>query len=1112
MKKAITILLAAAMALGLMVPLAGAATLRNSATVTVSVSSRREYLSKSTGGTIGGGYWEYTSNDGIQGTAYCVNWGLLGPSSSKRLPLQAYNRSPHTMGAFANGYPQRSLEQFQELHAGDVRGIENLTEVEYQYATQLAVWATCGQLAVPGTAFTAGRASVVVPTSDAQQIRIYDSIAAILQQASSWTQTLYTGMYLRAEENADIRGVEIVHRSGLEGAANSGQDGIRKETIGGTEYYTRTLYVSSATSTWIDGYTTKVYSTDAPQGTIFTAENGSPLETEQQNGITYYKVDTSQYRETSLNANGIEFYGAFKLCLPVDSTAEEGALTVKALGGAAQYNLYLAYNSDASEQSFIVSDPGYITCDAVMPVSWTRTGADTASLRLVKSGEGGAPLEGVSFTLTGDRGTVVTGATDRDGVITWQDLPVDESYTLSEDAAPEGYTLMDPVNLTLTPGTNYKTVVNHTERVFTIRKVDAQNGSALEGAVFRFEQIDGDYVTTAATGFDGALQFVGDALPYGSYRVTEVQAPAGYEKDAAVETVEWDGAQDVTLTFQNVRQPALIVSKVDGVTGVSLPGAVFNLYKDGALIGSAATNDSGEFRFPLVAGEGYYEVAETVAPDGYQLDRTRHGIYIDPYDPQIQEDPVLTVENFSHPSLRIIKVDQASGQRMPGVTFALYHDGALYDTLTTGEQGEINLYNAPAGAWLVQEVAAGDDHVVNSIPQQIELEAGQRETQTLVFFNQRKPGIHLVKVDSQTMRSIPGVRFEFKQVGGSFRQEFVTGENGEIDLSKLEPGAYEVRELEAPEGYLVDDGVRVVQIRPDETANFVFTNTPMPSLRLIKVSSDGAPLAGVHFRIARVEDGSHYLDRVTDENGEINVSGLEPGVYSVVETATVSGHILDTGEFHVELFPGETSTLTIENQKRPSLVIYKTDADTGAPVPGTVFLVEAAGGHSVDEVKTDTQGRAVLDNLLPGVYQISEKSVPAPYLLDAESQMVTLYANREHTVYFENHKKPTLTIQKVDSITGSPIEGAKFQVWYGSNDTETGELDDLGTYFTGANGQIVLEDLRDGWYRVTELEPAPGFTIREPATQEFYIQGGESKTVTFQNVPLSAIAKEDQTK
>ena len=53
-----------------------------------------------------------------------------------------------------------------------------------------------------------------------------------------------------------------------------------------------------------------------------------------------------------------------------------------------------------------------------------------------------------------------------------------------------------------------------------------------------------------------------------------------------------------------------------------------------------------------------------------------------------------------------------------------------------------------------------------------------------------------------------------------------------------------------------------------------------------------------------------------------------------------------------------------------------------------------------------------------------------------------------------------------------------------------------------------MEGLRDGWYKVTELEPAPGFTIKEPATQEFYITGGKDKTVTFQNVPLNAIVVE----
>ena len=188
----------------------------------------------------------------------------------------------------------------------------------------------------------------------------------------------------------------------------------------------------------------------------------------------------------------------------------------------------------------------------------------------------------------------------------------------------------------------------------------------------------------------------------------------------------------------------------------------------------------------------------------------------------------------------------------------------------------------------------------------------------------------------------------------------------------------------------------MVQIDPNENANFVFTNTPKPALRLIKVSSDGSPLAGVHFRIARIEDGSRYLDRVTDENGEINITDLEPGVYSVKETATVSDHILDLREYHVELFPGQTSTITIENQRRPDLVVYKRDADTGEPVPNTVFLVEAADGHSVDEIKTDAEGKAVLTNLLPGVYEISEKSVPAPYLMDAEPQLVTLYANRTH--------------------------------------------------------------------------------------------------------------------
>ena len=492
---------------------------------------------------------------------------------------------------------------------------------------------------------------------------------------------------------------------------------------------------------------------------------------------------------------------------------------------------------------------------------------------------------------------------------------------------------------------------------------------------------------------------------------------------------------------------------------------------------------------------------ELAAPEGWERDPQTYTTTV------VAGDCVTyTLKNDALPGLKIIKYDRLSHETMPGVTFRIWRDGELLGDYETDALGEILLTDCRPGTYRVQEVDTGDSgHLVDSTPQEIELKAGD-SIKELYFFNDQKPGIWLVKVDSaDPSKVIPNARFRIEAVDGSWGPaEFTTDQNGEIDLSELPTGAYVVTELDCP-GYIIDEAQRIIHLEANQTARFVFTNSVKPSLNLIKLSSDGSRLAGVTFRIAKIEDGTHYLDRTTDENGEIQISGLEPGVYSVKELDTTSDHIIDPVERHVELFPGKTSTIILENDIRPNLTVVKRDADTGEPVPDTVFLVEAADGHSVDEIKTGADGTATLENLLPGVYQISEKSVPSPYLMDAEPQLVTLYPNRNHTVYFENHKKPTLTIQKVDSITGSPIQGAKFQLWYGSNGTDTGELNNLGIYFTDASGQIVLEGLRDGWYKVTELEPAPGFTIKEPATQEIYIEGGGNKSLTFENVPLNAI-------
>ena len=361
----------------------------------------------------------------------------------------------------------------------------------------------------------------------------------------------------------------------------------------------------------------------------------------------------------------------------------------------------------------------------------------------------------------------------------------------------------------------------------------------MQGAVFRFEQIDGSYMTTGVTGFDGTISFEGDELPYGSYRVTEQTPPDGYVKSTRVETVEWDGTKDVLITWENVRDISLTIIKVDEQTGVSLPNATFDVYADGKLITSVTTNDNGEARVTGIRKEAYIEIVETAAPAGYVLDKTPHGIHIDPYDPATEDDPVLTVTNRARPALRILKYDLTSNSPMPDVTFEVWHDGDLFGEYTTNASGEIFLYDLEPGTYLVKEIATDDAHVVNSTPQQIELKAGDTQTRELVFFNSLKPGIHLIKVDSITMKSLPNVRFEFKLVGGSYRQEFTTDINGEIDLSKLTPGAYEVRELEAPEGYLIDDAVRVVQINPDQNANFVFTNTPNTGVTILHTHKGG---------------------------------------------------------------------------------------------------------------------------------------------------------------------------------------------------------------------------------------------------------------------------------
>lgn len=638
-----------------------------------------------------------------------------------------------------------------------------------------------------------------------------------------------------------------------------------------------------------------------------------------------------------------------------------------------------------------------------------------------------------------------------------------------------------------------------------LRILKYETGTEIPISGCRFEVIgpDGDSVGVFVTDGDGRIEI--PLKKSGNYTVIERDAASHYvisEEPAQNVTVVYDEVAEVT--FFNDPYGTLRIEKRSN-TGQKLQGAVITIeHIESGQTFTQETSSAGVAIFDEIP-LGAYRIQEETAPVGWQLDDTVYTATV-----VAGETTTIPIINEELPGLRIIKYDRKNMVAMPDVTFAVYRDGEFLGNFQTDQFGEILLTNVEPGTYRAFEVDTGDEgYILDTTPQEVELHAGDG-IKELLFFNDVKPGLRLVKVDSDDpSKVIPNAVFEIESVEGTYGpQEFRTDENGEIDLSMLPAGSYVVTEKSC-DGYIIDEAQRIIELRPNEDAQYVFTNHIKPSLQLIKLSSDGSRLAGVTFRIAKIEDGSHYLDRTTSSTGEILISDLEPGVYSVRELSSVPDHIPDDTEHHVELFPGQTSTITLTNDRRPNLYIHKSDADTGAPIPHTVYLVKGADGHSIAEVETDENGVAVVENLLPGVVEVIEKSVPEPYLLAEESQLVTLFPNRDRDVYFENYKRPTIEIIKENEVTHDPLENVPVQVWYASNNTDTGEYNDLGVFYTDEEGRIVLSDpdlsLRDGWFRIEELEPPAGFSLTESSKQEAFIAAGEGHTFRIYNRPNSAI-------
>ena len=598
-------------------------------------------------------------------------------------------------------------------------------------------------------------------------------------------------------------------------------------------------------------------------------------------------------------------------------------------------------------------------------------------------------------------------------------------------------------------------------------------------------------------------------LPYaGSLIVEELSAPAGYvmTNKTTYDVTVAKGEQKI-LEIPNDKKAQLIVTKRDAQSGQVLAGATIKAtllrantppFEAGQSFTEVTGPDGKAVFSNLIPGE--YRVEETSPPQYYQGTTEVHTINI----PEGNSETVtLEFRNEPWTGLTIKKVDATDGHGLQNAVFKLYEGTAAENTKYLGD-----FQTNENGIVVVQKLESGKYYtIVESQPPYGYFLDAEHDTQTIlikpdaldgnltvVFRNMPKPKLLIEKVDAETGIRLPGATFRVARRGSSEYVDVTTGADGTVLLENLEQDWYEVSELRAPTGYTPDDAHYDIELIPGKTAELTVKNSRKPGLLIEKIDADtGARLPGAVFRVSR-RGSTEYVDVTTSSNGTVLVENLEPDYYEVFELRAPTGYVADDTHYDVEMIAGKTAELTVKNGKKPGLLIEKIDADTGVRLPGAVFRVTNRSSGKFVDITTGTNGTVLASNLEPGWYEVYELRSPTGYVVDATHYDVELVAGKTAELTVQNRKRPTLTIEKIDSMTLQPLEGVVFEI-----SIKDGKS--LGQFATNADGQIVLKDADPNQiYLVKEVRALPGY-LADDTVHEFTLQEAENGVIKLTNTP-----------